>query len=70
MNRIIVDIGASGFPASSYGVNDINKDEIYLFECHPDFYSDLNNKYENRNNITIYDTALSDKKGTLDFYAT
>ena len=21
-------------------VNNINKDEIYLFECHPDFYSD------------------------------
>jgi len=68
--RIIVDVGASGFPASSYGVDDINKDEIYLFECHPDFYSDLNNKYGNHNNITIYDTALSDKKGTFDFYLT
>lgn len=69
-NRIIVDVGASGFPNSSYGVNDIRKDEIYLFECHPEFYNELITSYKNHDNITVHNIALSDTKGTFDFYLT
>lgn len=70
MKKIIVDVGATGFPASSYGYKKSQNTEVYLFEPHPDFYKILKNKFENDKTITLYDIALSDQKGTSNFYLT
>lgn len=66
----IVDIGASGFPNHSFGYKKSQNEKIYLFDPHPEYYSDLKNRYGHLDNFHIYDIALSNTKGTLDFYIT
>ena len=68
--HIVVDIGAQGFPEGGYGYQNSLTEEIYLFECHPDYYKDLVEKHGKKHNYYISNVALSDKKGTADFYMT
>ena len=81
MKKIIVDVGATGFPAAiSYpdGFKLNNKEEskvdstleVYLFEPNLDFYNKLIEQFGELTNFRIYPLALSNKKGTFDFYLT
>ena len=80
MKTIIVDVGATGFPHSidypptGFEINQQNKWdpnlEIYLFEPNPEYYSKLESLYGGKDNYHLYQLALSNKKGTFDFYLT
>jgi FkbM family methyltransferase len=81
MKKIIVDVGATGFPAAiSYpdGFKLNNKEEskadstleVYLFEPNLDFYNKLIEQFGELSNFHLYQLALSNKKGTFDFYLT
>lgn len=68
--NILVDVGASGFPNSAFGYTNSKTNEIHLFDPHPDFYSELKSRYGHLENFHIYNLALSNQTGTLDFYMT
>lgn len=79
MKKIIVDVGATDFPAAisypdGFEVNpktDIDPNlEVYLFEPHPSFYNKLCDQFSHFENFHLYPLALSNKKGTFDFYLT
>ena len=83
MKKIIVDVGATGFPnAVEYpdgfrlrgiSIKEIKLNpnlEVYLFEPNIDFYNILVKRFGGLSNFHIYSTALSNKKGTFDFYLT
>ena len=82
LKKIIVDVGAEGFPYGCYGdvTNVLNESvfnewvsgdrEIYLFECYQESFLKLKEKYDNFDNIFIYDTALSNYSGSAVFYKT
>lgn len=83
MKKIIVDVGATGFPAAieypdgfrlrGLSIEEIKLNpnlEVYLFEPNIDFYNILVKRYGESTNFHIYPIALSNKKGTFDFYLT
>lgn len=80
MKTIIVDVGATGFPHSinypptGFEINQNNKLdsnlEIYLFEPNPISFGKLDSWYGKNSNYHLHQLALSNQKGTLDFYLT
>ena len=81
MKKIIVDVGATGFPAAmrypdGFELNNREESkvdstlEVYLFEPNLDFYDKLVKDFGELSNFHIYPIALSNKKGTFDFYLT
>ena len=81
MKKIIVDVGATGFPAAisypdGFELNTREESkvdstlEVYLFEPNLDFYNKLVEQFGELTNFRIYPLALSNKKGTFDFYLT
>lgn len=83
MKKIIVDVGATGFPAAmeypdgfilrNLSVEEIKLHpnlEVHLFEPNIDFYNKLIERFGELTNFHIYPTALSNKKGIFDFYLT
>lgn len=81
MKTIIIDVGATGFPAAmrypdGFELNTREESkvdstlEVYLFEPNLDFYNLLKEQFGGLTNFHIYPIALSNKKGTFDFYLT
>ena len=56
------------FDEDSYGYRP--GDEVYLFEPVQIYYQELLDAYSSNKLFHIYNIALSDKKGTADFYIT
>jgi hypothetical protein len=78
MKTIIVDVGATGFPAAMRYPDGFELStreqsqtdptlEVYLFEPNLDFYDKLVKDFGELSNFHIYPIALSNKKGTFDF---
>lgn len=79
LKNVIVDIGATGFPAGGFGVKNIKSKpyEIHLFEPRWENISkdapvrkELSAKGYNNDYIFLYNEALSDKQSVTDFYLT
>ena len=81
MKKIIVDVGATGFPAAirypdGFELNTEEESkvdltlEVYLFEPNLGFYDKLKEQFGELTNFHIYPIALSNKKGIFDFYLT
>lgn len=65
---IIVDVGAAGFSRHNWMYKP--KDVAYLFEPHPRYYKELEDEFSNMENIHLFNLALSNKIGYIDFYQT
>lgn len=66
----IIDVGAVGFFNSPGYKVDYGRDTVYLFEPLPDFYEGLEPHVQERDNITLYNLALSNYRGHSTFYKT
>ena len=73
MKTIIIDVGATGFPAAmrypdGFELNTREESkvdstlEVYLFEPNLDFYNLLKEQFGELTNFHIYPIALSNKK--------
>jgi FkbM family methyltransferase len=41
---------------------------IYAFEAHPEHFSNLKNTYENNDRVKLFNVAVSDEEGYVDFF--
>ena len=75
---ISIDVGSSGYPYHNSFHKEIVKlqnagsenFEVHLFEPLPDFIEEIKNNWIGKPGFTLWEIALSDKKGEVTFYQT
>lgn len=68
--KVILDIGSRDLDQSIEFTTVYPSAKIYAFEPNPEQYAICRDKALNYPNIQVYQLAISDKKGTTDFYKT
>lgn len=65
---LAVDVGANDGRTINSILERFKKAEVHSFEPTPQLYDILQREYSGNNNVFVYNTALSDKTGRLDFW--
>lgn len=70
-NQVMLDIGANIGATSVPLAKKYNQTQFYLFEPHPQAFSDLqkNCNYNKLANVKLMNAAVSNKSGVMQFYA-
>lgn len=68
--NVILDVGSRDLGQSIEFNSAYPKAKIYAFEPNPDQFDICKNLAKNYDNIQVYQLAIADKKGVLDFYKT
>jgi FkbM family methyltransferase len=63
---VIFDIGSRDGDDAAFLSKSLNTDKVYIFECHPECFKNINNKYPHFNNINV---AISNFCGRSNFNA-
>lgn len=65
--KVVFDVGANN-GASTEGYLQEKETYIYAFEPNPILFEDLQKKYENHPHYNIFQYAVADREGSMNFY--